>query len=649
MHTTMAELGFHQTYFLQVQNVIYQSPILQMVQPQHFTPSVSFRFTLMMQGNCLLPLEPEKQIALQSVLEPLMAAEGHVYIVRLERVASLWPAPQVKQDANGSIVTYYFVNATIVCAKYEGVGYKSLSWLFGNEGPFAVKPDGSPSAVQQEMERMGLPIVTIKTAALEIFSDQPIVTPRERLLQLISMEEQGRAWRQQVRSVIATAVVGLAIVLIFTGIRRAWKTWKGGVASDDMLRSPPFGFVHNHAAIEPGAAEAESPWWMERMQQAIQAQFREGSDGHMHGDVQRHFHNQTSEHFFREVAEGAPNGHEEGFENLLGGSNPGNQPLPFSRVDVDARTHNSYLQASSSLPPLWDADNIRPESLEIARRPDGTVWALGSGTFGKVLKGIRDGVHDVALKISKSNVSREAFLREVALLKSCRNSNIVQFQGACHVKGRVWLVMEYMPGGNLRNHLAAERNWEWGRRAAILALDIARGMAYLHSQNVIHLDLKSGNVLLTSDGRAKIADVGVAHCLNENRTHCSNLQMGTFAWMAPEIILERRAGFAADVYSFGVILWELVTGKLPVRGRLRELRVPEDCPEAVARLFARCQASNPADRPTAKDVAVQLQSILAQTPAVHQPPASFRTVSMSNPGSTTSSSAWAYDVYPAGA
>jgi hypothetical protein len=104
-----------------------------------------------------------------------------------------------------------------------------------------------------------------------------------------------------------------------------------------------------------GAAEAESPWWMGRMQQALQAQFREGSDGRMHGDVQQHFHNQTSEHFFREVAEGLPNGHDEGFENLFGTLNPGNQALPFSRADVDARAHNSYLQGSTSLPPLWCA------------------------------------------------------------------------------------------------------------------------------------------------------------------------------------------------------------------------------------------------------------------------------------------------------
>eukprot|EP00884_Botryococcus_braunii_P023401 jgi/Botrbrau1/9745/Bobra.0388s0032.2 len=148
--------------------------------------------------------------------------------------------------------------------------------------------------------------------------------------------------------------------------------------------------------------------------------------------------------------------------------------------------------------------------------------------------------------------------------------------------------------------------------AAVLALDVARGMAYLHSRTIIHLDLKSGNVLLTADGHAKIADVGIAQLLGENHTHCSNPGMGSFATMAPEIILKGKARYSADVYSFGVILWELITGK-PVRERLcKENWALEGCPEAVAKLVSLCLCQTPNERPTAKDVARHLQSILAQ-------------------------------------
>eukprot|EP00884_Botryococcus_braunii_P017386 jgi/Botrbrau1/4330/Bobra.0232s0020.2 len=239
---------------------------------------------------------------------------------------------------------------------------------------------------------------------------------------------------------------------------------------------------------------------------------------------------------------------------------------------------------------------------------------VGCASKSNVIKGVRDGLHDVALKISfcKLDTTSEAFAKEVALLKSCRNSNIVQFFGVCLVDDCVWLVMEYMAGGNLYNFLLNSRGWHWNQRAALMALDIARGVAYLHSQSVIHLDLKSANVLLTNDGRAKIADVGLAHMMKENRTHASNLGMGTFAWMAPEVILHGRAGYSADVFSLGVILWELVTGEVPERGRMRELRSPEDCPEAVATLIGQCMLSDTRQRPTAKSVAVQLRTIVSQ-------------------------------------
>eukprot|EP00884_Botryococcus_braunii_P015147 jgi/Botrbrau1/23633/Bobra.55_2s0020.2 len=212
--------------------------------------------------------------------------------------------------------------------------------------------------------------------------------------------------------------------------------------------------------------------------------------------------------------------------------------------------------------------------------------------------------------MSRSGFSREQIMREMSLLMSCRNSNIVQFLGVCHRRDSVWLVMEYMPGGDLRSFVNLQEDWSWGPRAAQLALDISRGLAYLHAQRVIHMDLKSSNVLLTSGGRAKVSDVGMAHILAESRTHGSNLEMGTFTYAAPEMILYGMGGWSADIYSFGVILWELVTGKVPVRGRMRKLRAPEDCPEAVAQLVEQCTASDPLLRPTAKHLA-QMLEILA--------------------------------------
>eukprot|EP00884_Botryococcus_braunii_P019705 jgi/Botrbrau1/6418/Bobra.49_1s0034.1 len=273
----------------------------------------------------------------------------------------------------------------------------------------------------------------------------------------------------------------------------------------------------------------------------------------------------------------------------------------------------SLLVDVPGIQPLWNADIIPPHAISIVRRPDGSPWVLGNGTFGQVVMGILDGVHEVALKISKSLASKDAVMNEMSLLKSCQSSNIVQFLGVSYKENGVWLVMEYMPGGDLRSFLKRQQIWRWSPMAAELALDIARGLAYLHSQRVIHLDLKSGNVLLTSGGKAKIADVGMARLMAESQTHGSNLDVGTFAYMAPEIILHSKGNYSADVYSFGVILWELVTGNVPMRGMRRRLRAPEDCPKIVVDLVRQCTATDPLVRPTANALAKHMRSLMAES------------------------------------
>eukprot|EP00884_Botryococcus_braunii_P015138 jgi/Botrbrau1/23625/Bobra.55_2s0016.1 len=136
---------------------------------------------------------------------------------------------------------------------------------------------------------------------------------------------------------------------------------------------------------------------------------------------------------------------------------------------VSGRTRRSrvwthLLQPRGTLMHCWDADIILPQTLAICRRPDGTPWHLGCGSFGQVVKGVRDGVHEVALKISRPGLSRELIMREMSLLKSCKNSNIVQFLGVCHRRDSLWLVMEYMPGGDLHSFLKRQKNWSWGPR-----------------------------------------------------------------------------------------------------------------------------------------------------------------------------------------
>eukprot|EP00884_Botryococcus_braunii_P006247 jgi/Botrbrau1/15623/Bobra.4_1s0010.2 len=263
-------------------------------------------------------------------------------------------------------------------------------------------------------------------------------------------------------------------------------------------------------------------------------------------------------------------------QNMSTSSKPGDEPSIKKQVSFGPPT----VANTQSIDPLWDDDTIPPQDLEIAQRQDGSPWALGSGSNGTVYKGWWSGVHEVAIKVfTEVNsggesllVARKALLREVALLKSCRSPFIVQFLGVSFVGNDVWLCMEYMEGGNLFQAIERNKDWTWRSHRGRIALDVAKGMAFLHSHGVIHLDLKSPNILLMQDWTAKVADVGLSFLLAENKTHASNLSGGTFTWTAPEILMYKRATFKSDVFSFGVILWELVTGEQPRRGRLRDIR-----------------------------------------------------------------------------
>ncbi|KAL4437438.1 hypothetical protein ABPG75_004577 [Micractinium tetrahymenae] len=261
---------------------------------------------------------------------------------------------------------------------------------------------------------------------------------------------------------------------------------------------------------------------------------------------------------------------------------------------------------SDALP--WSDWEIRPDELEVVKRPDGSDWLLGSGGFGKVYKGLRHGVQPVAVKIipTRGDPTSAAALnearREIAILRACRDVNIVQFVGAHLGPEETWLVTEYLEGGDLMRNIAAGRV-SWYRRGKKIALDVARGLVFLHSRRIAHFDVKSPNVLLARDGTAKIADVGMAKVLN--RDYVTGV-VSTLAWSAPEMLWGAKCTEKADIYSFGIVLWEICSGEAPERGRLRDLSVPEECPAEVRQIILECLEARPSLRPTALQLVERL-------------------------------------------
>nr|CAB3474644.1 unnamed protein product [Digitaria exilis] len=222
---------------------------------------------------------------------------------------------------------------------------------------------------------------------------------------------------------------------------------------------------------------------------------------------------------------------------------------------------------------------------------------LGRGGFGAVYKTVlRDGQPVAIKKLTVSSLvkSKDDFERQVKLLSKVRHHNIVALRGFYWTSSLQLLIYDYLPGGNLHKHLH-ERNEDnslsWMERFDII-LGVARGLTYLHQHGVIHYNLKSSNVLLDTNGEPKVGDYGLAKLLPMlDRYVLSSKIQSALGYMAPEFACKTvKITEKCDVYGFGVLMLEVLTGRRPVeyleddvvvlcdlvRSALEEGR-PEDC------------------------------------------------------------------------
>jgi len=239
---------------------------------------------------------------------------------------------------------------------------------------------------------------------------------------------------------------------------------------------------------------------------------------------------------------------------------------------------------------------------------------IGKGAFGTVYKADYLGI-DVAVKtISQGGPNADPMEktfaeREIAVLKSCRHPNVVAFIGVVeNDEGEgLQIVLEYLSKGDLGHYLLDNPEpISWIRKIKI-ALDVACGMAYLHARNIIFRDLKSENLLLDDTGKTKICDFGFARKSNK-RAHMT--MCGTDEFMAPEIIMGLEYDAKADVFSYGMLLFEIITRKdvgqviprVPDNGysisenQLRA-QLPKDCPQHFFELGFLCIKYDPNKRP----------------------------------------------------
>ncbi|KAH0679962.1 hypothetical protein KY290_023754 [Solanum tuberosum] len=264
----------------------------------------------------------------------------------------------------------------------------------------------------------------------------------------------------------------------------------------------------------------------------------------------------------------------------------------------------------------------KPEDWEIDRRLLKIGERIASGSCGDLYRGMYLGM-DVAIKVLRSehlnDTLEDEFAQEIAILKQVQHRNVVRFIGACTNSPHLCIITEFMPGGSLYEYL--HKNHVVLKLSQLLsfAIDVCKGMEYLHQNNIIHRDLKAANLLMDSNNVVKVADFGVARF--QNNGGVMTAETGTYRWMAPEIINHQPYDQKADVFSFAIVLWELLTAKVPydtmtplqaalgVRQGLRP-ELPENAHPRLLDLMQRCWVDIPSDRPSFSEIKVELELLL---------------------------------------
>ncbi|XP_067385582.1 mitogen-activated protein kinase kinase kinase 12 isoform X2 [Emydura macquarii macquarii] len=306
------------------------------------------------------------------------------------------------------------------------------------------------------------------------------------------------------------------------------------------------------------------------------------------------------------------------------GAGAGNPEVRHARYHADqvrlhCQTGSGFLEGLfGCLKPVWTMIG-KAYSTE-HKHPQEDTWEVpfeeildlqwvGSGAQGAVFLGRFHGEEVAVKKV------RDLKETDIKHLRKLKHPNIITFKGVCTQAPCYCIIMEFCAQGQLYEVLRAGRkvtpsllvDWSMG---------IAGGMNYLHLHKIIHRDLKSPNMLITYDDMVKISDFGTSKELSDKSTKMSFA--GTVAWMAPEVIRNEPVSEKVDIWSFGVVLWELLTGEIPykdvdssaiiwgVGSNSLHLPVPSGCPDGFKILLRQCWNSKPRNRPSFRQILLHL-------------------------------------------
>lgn len=262
---------------------------------------------------------------------------------------------------------------------------------------------------------------------------------------------------------------------------------------------------------------------------------------------------------------------------------------------------------------------INFSELEIGRK-------IGEGGFGRVHIGLWN-KKEVAIKIfsSKEKINMKnvlnKFIKEINIISNLRHPNIVLYIGSSVHKDSYYMITENIAKGSLFDYIHNKNNILNEKTQIRIAYQIAIAMRYLHAKNITHCDMKSSNILLNDDFIIKLSDFGLSRMVNILNLNEVKGKFGTIHWMPPEIMRAKKYEEASDVFSYGMILWEMMTGKIPYHdleqnqivalvadcGKIVE--VPRDGNIALQKLIKNCLFYQPEKRSTFEAIVKFLEKV----------------------------------------
>ena len=260
------------------------------------------------------------------------------------------------------------------------------------------------------------------------------------------------------------------------------------------------------------------------------------------------------------------------------------------------------------------------EDWEIDSNSISLVKKLGGGQFGEMWMGVWNGTTEVAVKALKpGTIGASELLKEASVMKNLRHPGLVQLYGVCTKKEPVYIITELMKLGSLLEYLRADGRSLKLPQLIDMGAQVASGMAYLEWKNYVHRDLSARNILIGENLVCKVGSFGSARVIDEHINEAYTKENFPINWAAPEVVMYSQFTTKSDVWSFGILLYELITYGCSPYPEMNDAQVlealqtgyhmpsPMGCPEQLYEIMKECWRDDAASRPTFGTLQLKLE------------------------------------------